>query len=72
MTPAEKRQAQRIIRNAKHTERRLFNLIEELQSGITDDAEMSWESVTDELRSIQESLPLLFDLVRNIQREVES
>lgn len=71
MTEQEKRQAARIVRNAKAVEHLLFGMIAELQDGMRSEGEhFEWESINDNLRQVQDGLPLLFDLVRNIQREV--
>lgn len=72
MSPQERKQASRIIRNARMPERELFDLIEELQHATHDEyAEYDWQSAKDHLVRIQDALPLLFDLVANIQRWVK-
>lgn len=68
MNAAEKRQAQRIIRNARKVERHLFELISSLQEGSTEGAyPFDWEEARHQLWKVQRELPLLFDLVANIQ-----
>lgn len=64
MTQSERRQAMRVIRNARNLERVLFELIAELQ-----DAEESydWASAAHELQQVADGLPLLQDLVKNIK-----
>lgn len=72
MTAQEKRQANRLVRNARTVEADLFELINELQEASVNGADpYDWESARDKLHTIQGHLPLLFDLVNNIQRAVE-
>jgi len=71
MTAQEKRQANRIIRNARELERDVFDLVAELQEAMNDGADpFDWESAHQHLHNAQSRLPLLFDLVINIKREV--
>jgi hypothetical protein len=72
MNAIEKRQAQRIVRNALHPERHFFELVGELQQAREPNAaEYDWQSAMDHLLAIQDALPVLFDLVRNVQREMK-
>ena len=71
MTAQEKRQALRIIRNARELERYTFELIEELQVGRIDDQSVfCWGDTENRLDSIACQLHLLRDLVRNIKEAV--
>lgn len=72
MNAQEKRQANRIIRNARQLERESFEMIQELQDAMHDAEPHDWGSTLHHLNLIRESLPLLFDLVENIQREMKS
>lgn len=71
MNQQERRQAHRIIRNAREAESYFFELIEELQEASHENAaDYDWLCALDKLQSIQERLPVLVDLVRNIDQAV--
>jgi hypothetical protein len=74
MTRGERRQTGRIIRNGREVERRLFQVIEDLQAARhfeSDDPERAfdWEEVLEGLRAVEDGVVVLFDLVRNIKAE---
>ncbi len=71
MDAQELRQANRIIRNAIAAKQRLNDMINELQDAkVSDNDAHDWESTWDHLLSVEATLPLLFDLTRNIQRSI--
>lgn len=65
----ERRQANRLIRAARDVERRLFELIDELQLARLDDEDYDWQSCLTQLQMVQSDLPILLDLARSIKRE---
>jgi hypothetical protein len=68
MTDAEKRQAKRIIRNLRAIEQRIFSLIEALQAGQEyTDEHYPWDDAFHEMQLIAGGLPVVCDLIRNIQ-----
>lgn len=68
MSPSERRQAMRVIRNARNLERVLFELIAELQDAVHSDETYDWASAAHELQQIADGLPILRDLVRTMQQ----
>ena len=68
MTQSERRQAMRVIRNARNLERVLFELIAELQDALHGDEPYDWQSAAHELQQVADGLPILQDLVANVAR----
>jgi len=73
MQALERRQAARIIRNAREAERRIFELIEELQDASHDDRlAYDWLCAIDKLDSVHNYLKVCRDLVENIDAAMEN
>jgi hypothetical protein len=72
MSAGEKRQAFRILRNAREAERGLFQLITDLLAGTSgDNNEHDWADTMAQLEKLESQLPVLKDLVKNIQQETK-
>ena len=71
MTNQERRQANRIIRNAKEMERNVFELVAILQEGnYADNDQFPWDDVGPKLHTIQSYWQVVMDLLINTQKEV--
>lgn len=72
MSAQEKRQAFRIVRNAREAERVMFDLLTELLAATSDDGgNHDWQGTLDHLEKLESKLPMLKDLVKNIKRETK-
>lgn len=66
MEALERRQAGRIVRNAREAERDLFELIEELQLHCHPDTlPFDWECTSAHVENVRHRLDLIADLVNN-------
>lgn len=71
MNATEKRQANRIIRNAKRVERIVFDLIAFLQDGTLETClEFDWDLCLTDVKRIQHQTAIVHDLVENTIRKL--
>lgn len=71
MNAQEKRQAQRIVRNAKEVERRLFEFIEQLQEASAENADpYDWNECKNQLSRVSTGMVIIYDLVLNMRSEL--
>lgn len=72
MNAMEKRQTQRIVRNAREAERHLFELVDELQLAAgTVEEPYDWQSASSHLGAVEATLDILQDLVRHVRQELK-